>query len=77
MCIIYSTIIQDNHIVFRIWKDMSLNESLSPVARAKLAVWDYPVSEQFTKLMKRMHVPSSSEEALDMVRTGEFAYIGK
>lgn len=56
---------------------MSLNESLSPVARAKLAVWDYPVSEQFTKLMSRMYVPASDAEALAMVRSGKFALIGK
>jgi len=56
---------------------MSLNDSLSPHARAKLAVWDYPVSEQFTKLMGRMYVPSTPGEALRMVRNGEFAFIGK
>ncbi|WAR22346.1 IR25A-like protein, partial [Mya arenaria] len=60
---------------YRIWKDMSLNDSLSPVARAKLAVWDYPVSEQFTKLMGRMHVPDTAQEALRMVKDGEFAFI--
>lgn len=27
---------------YEIWKDMSLNDSLSEDDRAKLAVWDYP-----------------------------------
>ncbi|KAL4231608.1 hypothetical protein ACF0H5_009188 [Mactra antiquata] len=60
---------------YKIWKDMSLNDSLSPVARAKLAVWDYPVSEQFTKLKSRMTVPNSTHQALTMVRKAEFALI--
>jgi hypothetical protein len=29
---------------------MSLNDSLDAVQRAKLAVWDYPVSNKYTKL---------------------------
>ena len=56
---------------------MSLNDSLSPVDRAKLAVWDYPVSEKFTKLYERMYVPDSYAEALRMVKAKEFAFIGK
>jgi ionotropic glutamate receptor len=56
---------------------MSLNDSLDAVARAKLAVWDYPVSEQFTKLISRMHVPNTTSEAMEMVRRGELALIGK
>ena len=56
---------------------MSLNDSLNPVERAKLAVWDYPVSEQFTKLMDSMFVPNYYKEALNMVKTGKFAFIGK
>lgn len=54
---------------------MSLNDSLSQVARAKLAVWDYPVSEQFTKLKSRMTVPNTTHEALAMVKRAEFALI--
>ena len=55
---------------------MSLNDSLNPVERAKLAVWDYPVSEQFTKLMDTMFVPNHYGEAVDMVKSGQFAFIG-
>lgn len=35
---------------YEIWKDMSLNDSLTPVERSKLAVWDYPVSDKYTKV---------------------------
>ncbi len=36
----------------RIWKDMSLNDSLSELERSKLAVWDYPVSDKYTKVQR-------------------------
>lgn len=39
---------------YEIWKDMSLNDSLSPVERSKLAVWDYPVSDKYTKMWQAM-----------------------
>nr|AQN78505.1 ionotropic receptor 25a.1 [Meteorus pulchricornis] len=71
---------------YEIWKDMSLNDSLSDIERAKLAVWDYPVSDRYTKMfqaMKESHFPSSPEEALKRVRgelanysASEFAFIG-
>ncbi|CAG2107477.1 unnamed protein product, partial [Medioppia subpectinata] len=35
---------------YEIWKDMSLNDSLDENERAKLAVWDYPVSDKYTKI---------------------------
>nr|ALG36131.1 ionotropic receptor 1 [Sclerodermus sp. MQW-2015] len=68
---------------YEIWKDMSLNDSLSDVERAKLAVWDYPVSDKYTKMfqaMKEAGFPKSNEEALRRVRrldsSNEFAFIG-
>lgn len=39
---------------YEIWKEMSLNDSLSPVERSKLAVWDYPVSDKYTKIWQAM-----------------------
>lgn len=33
---------------------MSLDESLSNVERAKLAVWDYPVSDKFSKVASNL-----------------------
>ncbi|XP_031839335.1 ionotropic receptor 25a [Nomia melanderi] len=67
---------------YNIWKDMSLNDSLSDVERADLAVWDYPVSDKYTKMlqaMKEAGFPASTEEALRRVRrldsNNEFAYI--
>ncbi|RLU19384.1 ObirIr25a.2 [Ooceraea biroi] len=70
---------------YEIWKDMSLNDSLSDVERAKLAVWDYPVSDKYTKMfqaMKEAGFPSSIDEALRRIRSegpyanNQFAYIG-
>lgn len=68
-----------------IWKDMSLNDSLSDVERSKLAVWDYPVSDKYTKMfqaMKEAGFPTSIDDALKRVRregpyaNNEFAFIG-
>ncbi|XP_048747821.2 ionotropic receptor 25a-like isoform X2 [Ostrea edulis] len=64
---------------YSIWKNMSLDDTLDPVERAKLAVWDYPVSNKYTKLwetMKRSGFPNSLGEALTSVKNGTFAYIG-
>ncbi|CAG0883411.1 unnamed protein product [Cyprideis torosa] len=70
---------------YQIWKEMSLNDSMDPVERAKLAVWDYPVSDKYTKIWQSMQetgLPNSFEKALDQVRaspssTEGFAYIAK
>lgn len=56
---------------YEIWKDMSLNDSLSPVERSKLAVWDYPVSDKYTKMYSAMteaKLPNSLDEAVMRVR---------
>ena len=50
---------------------MSLNDSLSDLERSKLAVWDYPVSDKYTKMwqsMKEAGLPDKFEDALDRVR---------
>nr|AXY87920.1 ionotropic receptor 25a.3 [Subpsaltria yangi] len=68
---------------YEIWKDMSLNDSLSEVERAKLAVWDYPVSDKYTKMwqaMREARLPNTMEEALQRVRASTsssegFAYL--
>jgi len=64
---------------------MSLNDSLSEVERAKLAVWDYPVSDKYTKMwqaMKEARLPTTLEEAIERVKNSKsssegFAYLGK
>lgn len=62
---------------------MSLNDSLTDLERSKLAVWDYPVSDKYTKMyqtMKEAKMPKTLEEAVNRVRkvntTNEFALIG-
>ena len=37
-------------IIIRVWKDMSLDNTISEFERSKLAVWDYPVSDKYTKV---------------------------
>ena len=44
------------HNKYRIWKDMALNDSLTPVEKSKLAVWDYPVLDKFTKVDKMKYI---------------------
>ncbi|XP_068617329.1 ionotropic receptor 25a isoform X1 [Battus philenor] len=69
---------------YEIWKEMSLNDSLSDVERAKLAVWDYPVSDKYSKMwqaMKEAGLPNSIEEAIERVRESKsssegFAWLG-
>jgi hypothetical protein len=34
---------------------MSLNDSLSELERSKLAVWDYPVSDKYTKVQRVLY----------------------
>ncbi|ENN75289.1 hypothetical protein YQE_08066, partial [Dendroctonus ponderosae] len=68
----------------QIWKDMSLNDSLSDVERAKLAVWDYPVSDKYTKMwqaMKEAGLPPDLDTAIERVKKSKsssegFAYLG-
>lgn len=63
---------------------MSLNDSLSDVERAKLAVWDYPVSDKYTKMwqaMKESGLPNTLDEAVARVKASKstsegFAFLG-
>ncbi|CAB3227099.1 unnamed protein product [Arctia plantaginis] len=69
---------------YEIWKEMSLNDSLSDVERAKLAVWDYPVSDKYSKMWQAMQeagLPNTIEEAIQRVRDSKsssegFAWLG-
>ena len=63
---------------------MSLNDSLDEVERAKLAVWDYPVSDKFTNMweaMKDSGFPDTFDKAIERIKNppeGEedYAFIG-
>ncbi|XP_065556621.1 ionotropic receptor 25a-like isoform X2 [Artemia franciscana] len=69
---------------YEIWKELSLDDNIPEFERSKLAVWDYPVSDKYTKMLQIMEdtqLPASISEALDRVRNttsdGEgFAFLG-
>lgn len=68
----------------RIWKNMSLDDSLTDDQRAELAVWDYPVSDKFTKIwwtMQEANLPESFDAGVKRVKESVssegFAFIGK
>ncbi|CAB3400516.1 unnamed protein product [Caenorhabditis bovis] len=66
---------------YNLWKEMSLNESMSPRDRARLAVWDYPVSDKFTNMwryMQQLKLPENMEAAIERVLNSHdgFAFIG-
>lgn len=67
---------------YEAWKEMSLNESLTYIERAKLAVWDYPVSDKYTKMWQAMQesgLPETMEEATKRVlntTNNHYAFIG-
>lgn len=58
---------------------MSLNDSLTPLERSKLAVWDYPVSDKYTKMWQAMTeagMPNGLEEGLARIRNSTSASEG-
>jgi len=69
---------------YTIWKEMSLDDTLSELERSKLAVWDYPVSDKYTKIwqsMKEAGLPPTFDDALKRVRASPtssegFAFLG-
>ncbi|XP_065286331.1 ionotropic receptor 25a-like [Dermacentor albipictus] len=68
---------------YDIWKNMSLDDTLSDEERAKLAVWDYPVSDKYTKIwwtMQEASMPTEFEEGVRRVKESKgsqegFAFI--
>ena len=69
----------------RNWKDMSLDDKITEKERAMLAVWDYPVSDKYTRIWQAMQatvLPMSFQEALDKVLNAnadedDFALLGE
>ncbi|KAJ8687208.1 hypothetical protein QAD02_023002 [Eretmocerus hayati] len=46
---------------YEIWKDMTLNDSLSPYERAQLAVWEYPLSDKYIKIFSSIKHHNTSQ----------------
>lgn len=58
-------------IFYNIWKEMSLNDSLSEEDRSKFAVWDYPISDKYTKIwaqIQQVGMPADVESGLNRVK---------
>ena len=62
---------------------MSLDDKITEFQRAMLAVWDYPVSDKWTRMWQAIgdsDAPMSLEEAVERVRNDEeplFALLGE
>lgn len=59
-------------VFYNIWKEMSLNDTLSEDERSKFAVWDYPISDKYTKIwaeIQEVGMPSDTEAGLRRVKT--------
>ena len=62
----------------RYWKDLALNDSMSEYERAKLAVWDYPISDKYTKMwqsMQKSGLPHTFEEAVSLILKNVFVLL--
>lgn len=58
-------------IFYNIWKEMSLNSSLSEEERSKFAVWDYPISDKYTKIwtqIQQVGLPADIETGIRRVK---------
>lgn len=69
---------------YEIWKDMTLNDTLSEYERAKLSVWDYPISDKYSKIwgqIKETGMPKTFNEGLERVKASPnndgFAFISE
>ena len=59
---------------------MSLDDKITEFQRSMLAVWDYPVTDKWTRMWQAIgeaNGPMSMEEAVLRVRNEEFALLGE
>ncbi|KAK0049414.1 glutamate receptor 2 [Biomphalaria pfeifferi] len=80
MAMIYFRRMADIESMFyEIWKNMTLkSENIGSIDKAQLAVWDYPVSDKYTKLWDTMNkntFPVNVEAAIKRVVNEDFAFI--
>ena len=61
-------------LLLRTWKELTLDDTITEYQRSQLAVWDYPITDKFTKMWKKIeeeHVepmlPNNMEEALERI----------
>lgn len=56
---------------------MSLNDNLTNLERSRLAVWDYPISDKYSKMFKSMEdagFPIDIREGVERVRNKTISY---
>ncbi|XP_043269225.1 ionotropic receptor 25a-like [Venturia canescens] len=66
---------------YEVWKDLSLNDSLPELEQARLAVWDYPIDDKYTNILRvieesKSGIVDSLKEAFDLVNGTKYALIG-
>lgn len=67
------------HKFYQIWKNMSLNPMTPEADRAAYAVWAYPISDKYTKILAQMYqagMPRSYEEGVRRVLKSKSAQEG-
>ncbi|KAL3266880.1 hypothetical protein HHI36_011031 [Cryptolaemus montrouzieri] len=69
---------------YEVWKNLTMNESLTIIERSQFAVWTFPVSEKYTNIWASISLngmPENLEEAVKRVKasvspTDGFAFLG-
>ena len=63
--------------MYRVWKEMSLDNTITEFERSKLAVWDYPVSDKYTKVATKFQNRAVSKplRSLTVPEEGPYYYI--
>ena len=66
---------------YEIWKEITLKETniVDTRERARMSVWDYPISDKYTKLLKQMYIsglPKTFDEGVKRVKKSKSAQSG-
>lgn len=77
----FQTMAKIEETFYEIWKSMAFNKSATIQDRARLAVFDYPISTKYTKMWQAMQeagFPATIQEAVARIRNSSqnFALVG-
>lgn len=65
---------------FEAWKAMAIKQPLTQSERSKYIVYDYPLSDRYTKVWNAIlaaGMPSNLSDAVERVQQGRFALLGQ